>query len=489
MQLFHHTDPIESASPDNTLHRRDRQLAGGNNGEYQGNAFNALPAASLSWRYLGMFIDDNCDGNNRRNLWYNYNNNYKNVCRKVLWAAYVDPEYEGEGIAEYSFYDRSTGTWDTSTCHPQTNGLYFPGSRCRRLDCHEAGTELELVGVFKETDGLYDFTEQLFKHQGYCLWDADKETDDDDWQSSGTSDYEFMKKISEKWVRGCTQLYTVDWRGRTLYYDTKPLPGGDMTYGVYTDSSCTVESKVSWSHILSSSNDNQGNNGMPSIRSLERWNDLLSDFKICQPCRAYNRIQTSDPVGQYDAEEEEGEDGEGGKDPWGFNCYDDAGYQNCNQCYKFQSKTNMELASIEDLELATKQGTILGVEVDGISYGKGHYVARKSTVKKGFARFVKTVAFVTMLALCVKLFIARRERKRRRNGEPNIPSSKRERDVRQKTKKKKKHGKAVGNRDLGEAMLGHGKRDASPKRSRSRSQSRSKGRSNSSLSLQMSGII
>lgn len=295
-------------------HQHDRNLGSGDYlVDYYGNE---LPALSLSWRYLGVYIDTNCNNNNRRNLNNNYYNYYySSACRKVLWAAYHDPEYEGQGIAEYSLYDRSSGKYDKSTCHPNTYGLYFEGSRCRRLDCHEASTQLELVGVFKETDGLYDFTEQLFKHQGYCVWGGDKQNYDYDNKES--SDYKFMHNMSEKWVQECTQLkYATDAQGNSLYYDTKPLPGGDLTYGVYIDADCTVESKLSYSDVLEKYY--QGSNSLPSMNAIDRWNDLLSDYKVCQPCRAYNRVQVDD-VTQYDDEDyEHGDDGEGGKDPWGY---------------------------------------------------------------------------------------------------------------------------------------------------------------------------
>ena len=43
------------------------------------------------------------------------------------------------------------------------------------MDCHErsSSTHWKLVGVLKETEGMYDFTEQLFKHEGYCVWGDD----------------------------------------------------------------------------------------------------------------------------------------------------------------------------------------------------------------------------------------------------------------------------------------------------------------------------
>lgn len=302
MRLFSDSTNTEQAAD-----RNSRQL-----GNYDGNAFKALPATALSWRYLGMYIDNNCNKKNRK-LWNDYNYNYNTVCRKLLWAAYYDPEYEGEGVAEYSYFDRSSGTWDSSTCKPDTNGMYFQ-SRCRKLDCHESGTTLQLLGVFTETDGLDDWSEQLFKHQGYCLWNGDKMGNGDDWnQQSAMSDYQFMQNQRKNWVSGCTRLGTVDKKGNVLYYDTKPLPGGDMTYGVYTDSSCTVESKLTWSNILSTQYakyESQYNDGLLSMDTLDRWNDLLSDYKICQPCRAYSKVQTDSPTGQAE-NVEGGGDGEG----------------------------------------------------------------------------------------------------------------------------------------------------------------------------------
>lgn len=449
---------MSSTSTDNMA---SRQLRNNNN-----EIFENLPSYALSWRFLGMFIDNNCYFNNNRKLWNN--NNYVSVdaCRKVLWAAYYDPEYEGEGIAEYSFYDRSTRKWDKSTCDPDTNGFYFPGSRCRRLDCHEKGTTLELLGVFKETDGLEDFTEQLFKHQGYCLWDGDKNKN----YAYGSSDYEFMQEQRENWVNKCTRLGVLDKKGNVLYYDIKPLAGGDMTYGIYTDSSCTVESKMTWSNLLSTdyaSYENQYNNAFPSTDTLDRWNDLLSDYKVCQPCRAYNRVQTDTPTG---AEGEGGGDGEGGYDPWGYNCYDDAGYTNCNQCYKFQSQTDMERASTEDLELASKQGTILGIEVDGVSYGKWKSIARKSSssnnhsnvvssfasvgksVGRSFAILFKIGGLLLLVVFCFKLLNAlavRGLQKRRRRVDPGVSMS----TYDARGKKKKKLSSKNKRRDLEESML------------------------------------
>ena len=33
------------------------------------------------------------------------------------------------------------------------------------MDCHEPNTHMQLIGVYKESDGLMEWAEQLFKHQ------------------------------------------------------------------------------------------------------------------------------------------------------------------------------------------------------------------------------------------------------------------------------------------------------------------------------------
>lgn len=75
-----------------------------------------------------------------------------------LSLQYHDPDYEGFAIGEYQFYDWAADKWDNSTC--QT-------SRCAKMDCHLTDSRYQLYGVYTETDGLNDWAEQLFKHEGY----------------------------------------------------------------------------------------------------------------------------------------------------------------------------------------------------------------------------------------------------------------------------------------------------------------------------------
>lgn len=201
---------------------------------------------SLSWRYLGVFMD--CDieavnaaaaaaaGNNdennrqRRQLPEDDDDDGNQCPRKLLWAAYVDMAYEGNAIEEYKFYDIPTGEWDNSTC--LASGKEH---RCVNLDCHDPTStgNFTLVGVFQETDGLYDFFEQLFKHEGTCLWNNDNV-------------YETMTRRMDEWPEECNKLDLSDDDGNALYMSTAPLPEGNMTLGVYVDNSCTQLSSIDY---------------------------------------------------------------------------------------------------------------------------------------------------------------------------------------------------------------------------------------------------
>ena len=150
----------------------DRILAGSNDNQYFESHFidrdgNEYDPYSLAWRYLGMYVD--CAANDQQYLNDNVGRRDRDLSddkdgscqRKLLWAAYHDPRYQGGAIGEYQFYDPDTRSWNAETCTSR---------RCAKMDCHEAQTHFKLVGVFKETDGMYDWAEQLFKHEGYCIW-------------------------------------------------------------------------------------------------------------------------------------------------------------------------------------------------------------------------------------------------------------------------------------------------------------------------------
>lgn len=110
------------------------------------------------------------------------------------------------------------------------------------MDCHDPwNSSWELLGVYKETVDFGNdmFFEQLFKHQGYCLWDGDKEqTDDDDSSNSASkdsnnfsdwenSDYQFMQAMRNELPSGCTQIGDMTYGSESNYYIAiKPLMYG-----------------------------------------------------------------------------------------------------------------------------------------------------------------------------------------------------------------------------------------------------------------------
>ena len=135
--------------------------------------------------------------------------------------------------------------------------------------------------------------EQLFKHEGVCLW-----TDDE---------YSFMKEARRAWPRGCTDTGEVLSNGNSLYYDIKPLRGGKITLALYTDTECideyssnanTVES-ILGNLFNNAGDDHEGDNpegeekendysGESLSESLSRWNSAFDMWHYCHPCVAHD---------------------------------------------------------------------------------------------------------------------------------------------------------------------------------------------------------
>jgi hypothetical protein len=200
----------------------------------------------------------------------------------------------------------------------------------------------------------------------YCVWDGDKEQSDD-------GDYNFMQNQRKTWSTNCKKGDVADANGNYRYIGVKPLPYGQMTFGVYTDESCTVDvaDMTFQDYMLSYYINKKGYSSEVAAEyvgdytaSIQRWNSLMHDWITCQPCRAYNKVQMS-----RRRHRQLNNDGNGDGEMWGYDCYDVAGYTNCNQCYKFGAKTDMEMATVQDLTRATVQGSIMEIEVDGVMYG------------------------------------------------------------------------------------------------------------------------
>ena len=133
-------------------------------------------------------------------------------------------DYQGGGIGEYQYWDKTNNGWNKIAC--EVNSETGEGSRCAKMDCHLEDTHWSLLGMFKHRS-IDDWSEQLFKHEGMCVWSEDE--------------YDFMADAREAWPEGCIPTdYSTD-DGDTIYYSTKPIAGAKITIGLYTDTRCVEE--------------------------------------------------------------------------------------------------------------------------------------------------------------------------------------------------------------------------------------------------------
>mmetsp|Transcript_52592 Transcript_52592/g.127410 ORF Transcript_52592/g.127410 Transcript_52592/m.127410 type:complete len:596 (+) Transcript_52592:385-2172(+) len=314
-----------------------------------------------AWRLLGFIIDCNplVDDDYFQNSGSGDQGTEDGCARYVLWAAYVDMEYEGGGIGEYQHWDRFNNEWDKSACE------YSGSSRCAKMDCHLENTHFSLLGFFKHKS-YDDWMEQLFKHEGICVWTEEE--------------YAFMQGARETWPQGCIDSYTTAAGGENIYYNIKPIMGGDIRVGLYTDTACTEEYRGSDSSITvenivgnflvsgdggSQDNYNYDFSGDSLDDSYDRWDSAFDAFHICQPCVAYD-LENVDGTKFYD---DDGGNGQGDM----FDCYDDADYTNVNQCMKFMAKTTMNSASFRDMSLGRYQGTLVATVLSGFDGKTGSW--------------------------------------------------------------------------------------------------------------------
>lgn len=281
----------------------------------------AYDAYQQAWRWLGVYVEckvSEADGENQV-----AGDEY--CQRYMLWAAYVDPKYENFGVHEYQYHDPVDG-WNKAACTED--------SPCRRLDCHESGTNMQLLGIYKETYYSSEWFEQLFKHAGFCLWDEDT--------------YGFMQTNYGAWPEQCTATgIAVSSENEesdasiSLYMDLKPGPSLEL--GLYTDGICKTEYDKGDEAMVSLVSTSLGYVSPES--SFQTFKDAMNVYRSCQPCRTLNL-----------------------KDPEQFSCYDDAGYTNVNQCMKFRTHTTMEPATWNDIQAAAMQGALRDITIGDRTY-------------------------------------------------------------------------------------------------------------------------
>ena len=322
----------------------------------------------------------------------------------IFRSQYVDLDYQGGGIGEYQYWDKDSNSWDSSACDYAEGG----NSRCAKMDCHAEDTNFSVLGFFKHRS-YDDFMEQLFKHEGMCVWSDDE--------------YSFMKNARKAWPAGCTDSGATTSSGQALYYDIKPAKYGRINLAMYTDTQCIDEYPMSTSEMEgyigniftergSGSGDGGGDYADDSLYdSLQRWHSAFDVWHTCHPCVAYD-IENTDGT-KYAG----GDDGyknyyyngynynnynNGNRKLGGeysaqgdvFECYDDAGYTNVNQCMKFSAKTYMQTATFRDLSLGRSQSTLVDSPLSGYFLSTDHY--QKNTLGN-----FKTYGFLTFTVVAL----------------------------------------------------------------------------------------
>lgn len=199
--------------------------------------------------------------NKGRHLGDNNNGNDVYCSRWVMWASYVNPNYQGNAYSEY-----------------------FGNNPTSPLDCHEEGTSYKLVGVYRQE--LYQFYEQISKH----LWAIDE--------------YEYIVAIAGlKYMTNadCRQV-GYDNYGNSVYGGVAPQPNADITMELYSDSQCTQllqSSKYTYASFgLESDYQGSSYSGKESTwwsntqePSMTLFNEVYEIYKSCTPCVDYPTYQ------------------------------------------------------------------------------------------------------------------------------------------------------------------------------------------------------
>jgi hypothetical protein len=370
-----------------------------------------------SWRFLGIVAtctDEDDDGT-------------VSCPRHLLWAAYVDPDYRGNGVRAYQYHQQRTVNTDNGGNRVQqdddvwlTTACAADKKHCAKLDCHEPNTRMQLLGIFKEPYYATEWFEQLFKHAGYCLWDSNTygymQYHYANWPEqvcTATGEYAMMDPEQD----GVTTTTTTT----ALYLDLKP--GTTLQYGLYTDAACRIEylpsrgdnNSVNSDSITQQQQQQQqqaddahqdhklriqriaGNLGF--VADPEPFHRALSIFQSCQLCRSYN-LQADD-----------------------YHCYDDADYRDVNQCMKFRTHTTMVPVNWKDLEAAHQQGVLDSVTIQGQLRMASNIDAAQGQAKQMHLAF-GALAGTTVIALIVARWhhvVVRRRRRRPRHVHAATP--------------------------------------------------------------------
>mmetsp|Transcript_33154 Transcript_33154/g.48609 ORF Transcript_33154/g.48609 Transcript_33154/m.48609 type:complete len:699 (-) Transcript_33154:233-2329(-) len=283
-----------------------------------------------AYRTLGAFID--CDHS------WNYENSHDSgdngdnddgedpvACsRWMMWASYIDPNYQGGGRDEY-MGDDATGT----------------------LDCHEPNSDWVLLGVYRQE--FYQYLEQLSKH----LWKIDE--------------YEYATVLAGLAYMTDDECFAVgnDDDGGAFYAGIQPLEGGHFMLSLYSDEQCInlSNTKYTFSDFGLESDIDFGSGDMDDDTNLgyaqEWWeaaqeytltnmNAVYDRFQVCTLCLDYPTYQDGFFIGDYGTDD------------------DDL----INQCWKFHSHDS-HFCNGDCIALGSNQGTVLQFNYDSYSFGSG----------------------------------------------------------------------------------------------------------------------
>uniref|UniRef100_A0A7S3LIE7 Uncharacterized protein n=1 Tax=Amphora coffeiformis TaxID=265554 RepID=A0A7S3LIE7_9STRA len=394
-----------------------------------------------AYRMLGGYIDcdhpkedDHHSGSGDNN---NNNNGDSNACsRWMIWAAYVNPNYQGYEYNEY-FGDNPPG----------------------KLDCHSPETEWQLLGVYRQE--FYQYIEQISKH----LWAID--------------DYEYVVALAGLAYMTDEDCYQVgnDGNGNPVYAGVAPQPYGTFKMAVYSDEYCLEPDNSMGVSFDSYGLQNDIDLGSKDAtddgkewaydwwydtqeENLEQLNDVYDTFRYCTSCVDYPTYQDGYFIGDYGTDD------------------DDL----INQCWKFWSHDSY-VCEADCLATADAQGGILTVSYGGITFGaassdywskvtsQSSATVAESSLTRLLANAFLTLSFLLFVATFLAFAVARRSRYR----ESRSGRSRRLLDD-DRSRRSRRKSRTRGGADEGDGIF----KEKSQSRSRSkRSSSRSSRRSSS----------
>jgi len=393
---------------------------------------------SQAYRMLGGFIDcDNAkaedDGGDSQE-----DDEGGRCSRWMMWAAYVDPNYQGNGYDEY-YGDEPVGT----------------------LDCHRPDTKWKLMGVYRQE--FYQFIEQISKH----LWAIDE--------------YEYVVALAGlAYMTDYDCFYVGDSeQGEAIYAGVAPKEYGKFEMALYTDDYCLFPNEdlgITYDDfgltndvtVDGGSGDNDGGDDESWAENwwqdteeytLSQLNDVYDTFRYCTSCIDYPTYQDGYVIG---------DDGMSDDDL-------------INQCWKFYSHDSFTCES-DCIAKGHAQGTILSIDVGGKFYGSvieefwdeanlqmGENSQQVETqLSRLLANVFVTFSFVVFVATFLAFAVARRSRYRESR------SSKARRLLGSSRKRSSSRKRRSKSRDRGgsDGVMRGSKTSSRRKTSRSRSKNR-----------------